>query len=310
MHKTYHYPQDVDAIANEIYQEVVQKSQKPSFSILAKESQEDVPVLVNKFGGIPYLPQGTSLPRDSRGNILGLFMQLDLGDIYQKLEGELSKVEFAKLFPNTGILQIWLADTQHYGHNLETPAIQDGFRIVYHPNVDEWSIAQQDWDTINNEYIPAVENFAYSPLFDGYLNAIPLKVVESTDCVNGTNPEFPHFFYKAINFLLGNSEDYLKGLEGKKLQELFTQVGERTINTYNHSTLCKLGGYPYFVNGGINHNPEYQTMNVLLLQISSIYWKHSTKRLWFPRNGVVNFFVNPEETSNGNFDNVFYNLEY
>ncbi|MDE7138572.1 MAG: DUF1963 domain-containing protein [Ruminococcus sp.] len=81
-------------------------------------------VFESKVGGLGYIPHDSNFPTDSEGRQLRLLAQIDCAEI--QLDGFMEK----------GLLQFWLAGTDLYGCDFEHPTSQDGFRIIYYPEVD------------------------------------------------------------------------------------------------------------------------------------------------------------------------------
>ena len=90
-----------------------------------KLSDRKPSVFGSKIGGVGYLPHEMDVPTNKQGNQLRLLAQINCADV------ELDN------FPKQGILQFWILNDSMAGLGFEDPADQDGFRIVYHPFVDE-----------------------------------------------------------------------------------------------------------------------------------------------------------------------------
>jgi len=79
----------------------------------------------SKFGGEPYLPRGTEIPKGSDGANLHLLAQLDFDEI-PRLDG----------FPETGILQFYISEQDGFGADFDHGTNQADFRVLYWPTVD------------------------------------------------------------------------------------------------------------------------------------------------------------------------------
>lgn len=95
---------------------------KPCVKITLTDTKPSV--FESKVGGLGYIPHDSSFPTDSNGNQLRLLAQIDCAEI--QLDGFMEK----------GLLQFWLAGTDLYGCDFENPTKQDGFRVIYYPEVD------------------------------------------------------------------------------------------------------------------------------------------------------------------------------
>ena len=73
----------------------------------------------SKFLGRPYFLKADDFPRTSQGEYLYLLAQINFAEV-PLLEG----------FPQKGILQFYLSNTEMYGLDLENPAHQNRFRVL------------------------------------------------------------------------------------------------------------------------------------------------------------------------------------
>ena len=79
----------------------------------------------SKIGGVGYLPHEMDVPTNKQGNQLRLLAQINCSDV------ELDN------FPKQGLLQFWILNDSLSGLDFDDNTNQDGFRIVYHPFIDE-----------------------------------------------------------------------------------------------------------------------------------------------------------------------------
>ena len=79
----------------------------------------------SKVGGVCYIPHDGDVPKGGNGVKMQFLAQVDCADI--DLED----------FPKRGLLQFWILNDSMAGLGFDDPTDQDGFRIVYHPFIDE-----------------------------------------------------------------------------------------------------------------------------------------------------------------------------
>ena len=78
----------------EIAMEYAEKTAKECYKLVKVEDETPF-IMENKLGGMPYIPKGNRVPRDTNGNYMALLLQVNLGEVH--LDG----------YPNTGILEIF-----------------------------------------------------------------------------------------------------------------------------------------------------------------------------------------------------------
>nr|WP_315138335.1 YwqG family protein [uncultured Capnocytophaga sp.] len=82
----------------------------------------------SKFGGLPYIPQGGSLPTSAEGKPLFMLAQINCEQLPEN-----------NLYPKKGLLQFWIADTEAplYGLDYDDPCSNDFKRVLYYPTIGE-----------------------------------------------------------------------------------------------------------------------------------------------------------------------------
>lgn len=76
----------------------------------------------SKVGGNPYWPKGADWPSNSSGEELFFLAQINFAE-----------VPTLAPFPNKGIVQFFIADDGHYGMDEDEAELQNGFRVIWHP---------------------------------------------------------------------------------------------------------------------------------------------------------------------------------
>lgn len=88
-------------------------------------TDEKPSIFGSKVGGLGYLPHEMDVPTNRQGNQLRLLAQINCGEV------------LLDNFPKQGLLQFWILNDSMAGLGFEDATLQEGFRIVYHPFIDE-----------------------------------------------------------------------------------------------------------------------------------------------------------------------------
>ena len=251
------------------YKSRIEATIKPFIEITARLEENLMP-WQSKFAGVPYLPGDAEYPLDSRGQPMFLLAQINFAET-PKLEG----------FPGQGILQFYIRADELYGANLEDGTAQEGFRIVYFPEV----IKEEAW----LKTVPA------SP-------ADPLMVPLQRSCSlefklkHAPMPAVDHQFERVILGL-----DVRPWELGDDLMAACGQY-EKLFPSSGH----KIGGYPYFTQWDPRYDQKYRDANyVLLFQMDS---DGDADILWGDV-GVGNFFIRERDLKKRDFSNVLYSWD-
>lgn len=81
-------------------------------------------IFESKAGGMGYIPHNCGFPVNKNGRQLRLLAQI-----------ECEKVQLDD-FPKSGLLQFWILNSEDYGMGWDNQTEQDGFRVIYYPEVD------------------------------------------------------------------------------------------------------------------------------------------------------------------------------
>jgi uncharacterized protein YwqG len=230
------------------------------------QSEDRVILWHSKFGGRPYLPQGTPYPTTPDGRHLFLLAQINFAQV-PRLEP----------FPREGILQFYIVDDGQHGMNYDDLITQEGFRVLYFPQVveDEKKLVT-DFD-----FLPKPSDF---PIFKSHSLSFARR-------------------YAPISAGDYRFESTVFGKDISHSEEKF-QVYERIISSYGD----KIGGYPYFVTWRDRYDPrkkktrkegEYE---ILLLQTSDT---------WFGGEwGTLRFFIQEKDLRERDFSRVMYYCDW
>lgn len=190
---------------------------KPCVKITLTDTKPSV--FESKVGGLGYIPHDSTFPTDSEGRQLRLLAQIDCAEI--QLDGFMEK----------GLLQFWLAGTDLYGCDFENPTKQDGFRVIYYPEVDR-TVTE---DEIRNKMTNTEDDY------DEFLFPV--------------DRECGMTFEKSENSYIDYDE----------LEENDDYDDGRWTENSGH----KIGGYPYFTQFEPRDEEQMKEYDFLLFQLDS-----------------------------------------
>lgn len=120
---------------------------KPCMKITLTDTKPSI--FESKVGGLGYIPHDKDFPTDKTGIQLRLLAQIDCSKI--QLEG----------FMNKGLLQFWILCDEVYGIDFDNPTNQDGFRVIYYPEIDK-TVTEEE---IRSKFVEnKEEGYEYSPV--------------------------------------------------------------------------------------------------------------------------------------------------
>ncbi len=229
----------------------------------------------SKVGGRPYIQGGGHFPR-GRGALAGKPLHL------------LAQLNFAELptlpgLPSTGLLQFFVAADERrrhvYGADPTDPAAQDGFRVVYHPQIieDESLLARVAPDPQAEPFLPVAGECGLV----GQIASQPMS---------GSDHRFEERLTARVRTALGTDEipDWV-----------WSAVAQRFGNPAGH----QVGGYP-----GLSSAPDprnqFPRHAALLFQLASDT-TDDVEIVW-GNVGVGAFFVSPERLAACDFSDVLY----
>lgn len=226
----------------------------------------------SKFGGFPYYPIASDYPRSPQGNYLYLLAQINFAEVPPLAP-----------FPDRGILQFYIIDDDFYGCNFDEPTKQEGFRVIYFPEIEP----ERDRLIQDFSFLPPPENF---PL--PYNRAFSLKFSRKTSSVTIIDEESGEIFSGAF-------------IEEGEENEEFEEALDADLEQMS-SSLHRLGGYPNFTQTDPRDSlPPGEEPYSLLLQIDS----ECEKDIFWGDVGIANFFVRESSLKQLDFSNVLYNWD-
>lgn len=253
-------PPELEAFRNKIA-----GTQKAVTRVLPQPAAETT-LWQSKIGGKPYLPKGNDFPTNSKGEQLFFLAQINFAEA-PPLPG----------FPTQGILQFFIFDDDFFGQNLDAPEVQENFRVLFYPEVEE-----------NDANL--VTDFSFLQTYD----YTPFPADQS----------FPVLFTPEYEILPVDDYRFAEQFGAG----FFEQFGDQEWEVYeNYLELTfaeghKMGGYPDFAQAD-PRNPS-DPME-LLFQLDS----DETIQCMWGDMGVANFFIRPADLAQRDFSRVLYNWD-
>lgn len=240
-----------------------------------------------KLGGIPFVPEGGSLPVDAdNGNPLFLLAQINF-----------AKIPHIEDYPKEGILQFFIGGDDLYGMDCEDGSIQNSWRVLYFEDIsdpmDEKLVEQMvDESFESDELLLPFENFKESYL---------LEFNENESCISVTDYRFDEMLTKYCNDLWPESFGEIEG--ETSLPEPLRDIIYKELSGYE----SRIGGYPAFTQYDPRDEEGWSDYE-LLLQIDS-YGDDDGWIIMWGDSGIANFFISAEDLRNKDFSKVLYNWD-
>lgn len=219
----------------------------------------------SKFGGEPYWPVGKEYPTSPEGERMVLLAQINCADVPISLG-----------WPQKGIVQFYIVGNDDlYGSFLDDPTVQDGFRVVYHEDIE-----------LESESQPVDANAEYLP-FD-ITQAKKIEIIEGTML---PDIDMSYVDPKLEDIVSGHEEAYDE-YRASKRNEQFGDLEEHQI-----------GGFPHFIQGDPREVAQAKTGYAkLLLQISS----DDENAIQWGDYGSAQFFISAANLKKKDFSKVMY----
>jgi len=239
--------------------ETIAASTKPYVDIELTKAR-DLSPWASKVLGNPYLPKNVNIPRSSNNKPLYMLAQINFEEM-PRLDP----------FPTSGLLQFWIASDDLYGLDIENTTKQDGFRILYYPQL----INDQDFNDATKSELD--ENGFY-PFLDGTTNL-------------------------AISYSL---DEMPPTLTGYHFEKIFGDRPQHFIDAYATTFADgghRIGGYADFTQcDPRSESSVLADKEHLLLQIDS----DADAGIWWGDGGTANFFISDTDLRQKNFSDVLY----
>ena len=260
---------------------VLEKLKSTEKDVVRIEILEGTTTLTDsKFGGLPYLPIGATIPQDE-----GFGRS---GNLYMIAQFNLSELP-ANSFPvATGILQFWIASDDDYGIDVTGACdSQKHSRVVYYPSI-ETHFSEEE---LKAKYTPRIEGDDF-PI----TSTFKLKFIKDREIVTTSDIAFNDKFVDIWNELYQDDiEEYYDIEQGD--YDLFDD-----IEGAGHK-LLGYGYYGYCVEDIREDNDDWEDYN-LLFQMDS---DHTfTSPIMWGDLGRCHFLISEEDLKNCDFSKVLY----
>ena len=229
----------------------------------------------SKFGGIPYLPKGATLPTARNGKPLFMLTQINCSQLPEN-----------NIYPKKGLLQIWVAANGKYAGNQYNPYSRHTQRVIYYPTLEEAT----DYDDFKQVY-----QFEGKPLPFAPTQAYRLIFTKGIDTFSYEQLRFNHSLLPLWKTYFGEQRDNFLLLPEKtaeKLKELLpTSRGHR------------IGGY-----SEVDDNAQAVDSNglpkILLLRIDT----DEKSGIRCKDDEAVNFLIEKEDFEALNFSRIQHSI--
>lgn len=246
----------------ETFRGEIEKSIRPYIHIYPQAEYKTEP-WESKIGGIPYLPKGMEIPNGENGDPLFLLAQINFSDTPNLAP-----------FPTEGLLQIFIADHNLYGANMESPTDQQNFRIRFFGNIDHKIPLH-----FPNLYTSDKSDLPISPE-----KSFPLKFETREEAAPLTD-------FRIHDYL---EKDFFAKFGARKWEVM--EAYSKKITSSGH----RLGGYSFFTQNDPREN--HMTPTVQLLQIDS---DQNIDCNWGDM-GTAHFFIKKEALEKLDFSEVAF----
>lgn len=282
-------------------QELLKKTRVNIVRMILQKSNETLALTASKLGGMGYLPIGETYPSQTDGTPLALLVQIN----FAQLKDAVDLTQWSQSLPNTGILQVYIGNTDLYGADFDNPYPSDTYQVRYWTDTES-PVNQADLD---NAVASAKAVFAKEDY------ALPFSIED----------EFAITFRQAVQSYNINAYDH-DGMIAKIIPE----IGDRYIDDYienslkakeldnvdpydiidQYQDLASIGGhqllgYPYFTQSDPREYNESLKNHILLFQIDT---DDNLDIMWGDA-GVANFFITPEALLARDFSQMVYNWD-
>lgn len=265
---------DMSKKANNVFSKLVEKG--GSFIEIKPYDKENIKLTDSKFGGIPLLPKGATLPQTTNDETMMLIAQINL-----------SKIPTGAFPIESGYLQFYIDGADDIlGLDFDDQYNTDGFRVIYFEDTKDY----YSEDEMEELYNPETDE---SPI-EGEA-ALKFKIKNMG--ITPQDDKYEEMFVETWNELYPDETiEELDEIDDDILEELHDNAP---------STGHRLLGYPFFTQSDPRYGDDKEL--ILLFQIDT----DSTDEmdLCIGDSGVMNFFIKKEDLDNKDFSKVFYNWD-
>ncbi|MGM9948984.1 MAG: YwqG family protein [Lysinibacillus sp.] len=238
---------------------------------------DEAPYLTSsKLAGLPYLPKGTSQPRDGAGKYMILLAQINF-----------SEAAFPIPFPQGGMLQIFISpSTYQQGLELNGCVSPNHFKVRYYPEVTTEDFVT-DFHYLRNASFQCHPLTSHCPID----RELSLTFSREMEPISATDYRLDRFIPMELAEHFTRSE-----------QQPFDEVYLQHFSSAEH----KIGGYPYFIDADPRASEvSLQKYDTLLLQIVS----NDDQGIMWGDSGVVKFFIPRKNLEKCDFSDILFYIE-
>lgn len=266
-----------------IVEELKKRTAKEAY-VVKYAVEEEMTLTGTKLGGVPYWDLKQDYPTNKKGEKLVLLAQINF-------EEEKTKAPL----PEKGILQFFIEDDEKdylMGLNFRNRTMQNGFRVVYHPEIDE-TVTE---DSVRALGIKTCKDCDTSPVFKESVFHLTRK----------TNYLTLEYFPLTENEI----EDILEKLYDEKVRYLYVdeyftnEEREYMTKELGDNTTSNMLGYPFFTQDDPRDSDS--PFDTVLLQLDSVDDDNGNEIIMWGDVGIGNFFINLEDLKRCDFSKVFY----
>lgn len=269
-------------------------------SIRVKTNRKNRPSITDsKFGGLPYWDLQKEYPVNEDGKMLTMIAQINLDKLNE------SGFNVERKLPQSGMLQffVFFGDDCMYGLDCDNQVSQNGFRVVYHKQID-YAVQETDICAIG---MPTSTDERLCDYF-------PIKGEAALDFSLDTvvHPDYGRFKELFIEMAHTYGWDIKQENKDVMLYYLIDSEIYEAIEEMTDSTGHRLLGYPYFTqfDPRIDYAEQYAEYDTLLFQMDTDDEEDSSDfSVMWGDCGVANFFISGEDLAKQNFGNVLYNWD-
>lgn len=271
-----------EEMLNKILEVLKENTKKKCLNFKLKDKEAGL--LGNKISGMPFIPQGGEYPVSTvDGRKLYLLIQLNFE--------ELPHIEN---YPEKGILQIFIGESDLYGADFDDPQKQDTWRVLYHSDIRN-PMSEKEI----RKLMPDVPEDEFELPFGTFGREFKLEFAEKEMSVTINSFNFNELLQEYCKDILG---DELKDLAWFDLPDEI----ENGLNEQLYGEGTRLGGYPGFTQYDVREN-NFENYE-LLLQIDSEL-KGKEEYIMWGDCGIANFFIDPADLKKCDFSKVVYNWD-
>jgi len=240
---------------------------KAEFVIVENRPLEaDIGLSASKLCGRPYYTSVQDFPKDKQGQDMVPLAQINFEDV-PTLDG----------FPDSGLLQFYLAYDKFFGMNISDLTDNSGFRVKYIPkkeiNLDKAIRFEEHKIGFPSDFpVQGVHELTFKKKI-GYVTLTDFQCEIDQDA-----------FYDDLS------------------DEEMDYYWEKLAFTSKH----KIGGYAHFGQDDPRYGKNGREYSVQLFQLLSTHTGNQKRDIFLGMRGTMHFFMKPEALQNLNFDDVLY----